>query len=96
MQILLSQKPFCFLITWYFYFKDYKTLKLSMKRPMGGIDSRRYFNIPTGKIFRDRNKAEDTTLMNYIRHRKLHCLIDDPNIYLYVYHGDNTWDMNHF
>ena len=43
------------------------------------------------------SKGEDTTVIRQLYDRDLLEVIDDePEIYVYVYHGDNTWEKDHF
>jgi len=42
-------------------------------------------------------RGEDTVLLNECVARKLRiCAIDRPELYIYVVHGINTWDTEHF
>ena len=43
------------------------------------------------------NKGEDTHVIKFLSNRKLLYQIDDaPFLYVYIYHGTNTWDYKHF
>lgn len=43
------------------------------------------------------NRGEDTHVITFLNSRKLLYKIDDtPFLYIYVYHGQNTWDYKHF
>lgn len=47
-----------------------------------------YDNVPRG---------EDTSLINYLTERKSLAFINNmAGLYIYVYHGSNTWTFNHF
>lgn len=42
-------------------------------------------------------KGEDTDVVEFlVRHNHLVCIEDMPFLYVYVYHGKNTWNFNHF
>lgn len=44
-----------------------------------------------------RNYGEDTHIISFLESRSLLSHIDDaPNLYVYIYHGDNTWPYSHF
>lgn len=43
------------------------------------------------------NKAEDTHVIKFLSSKKLLFQIEDaPFLYVYIYHGENTWDYKHF
>lgn len=43
------------------------------------------------------NKGEDTHIIKFLDSKKtLHYIGDSPFLYIYIYHGDNTWDYKHF
>ncbi|KIO74593.1 hypothetical protein TH53_25510 [Pedobacter lusitanus] len=43
------------------------------------------------------NKAEDTHIIKFLDSRKLLYHIEDaPFLYIYIYHGGNTWDYAHY
>lgn len=42
-------------------------------------------------------KGEDTHVIKFLSNRKMLLHIEDvPFLYIYVYHGENTWDYQHF
>jgi len=40
--------------------------------------------------------SEDTILLNDLQDRKLVSLLFDPGLYIYIYHGNNTWHREHW
>ena len=43
------------------------------------------------------NKGEDTHVISFLANKKLLYKIEEtPFLYIYVYHGENTWGYNHF
>ena len=43
------------------------------------------------------NKGEDTHIIKFLDGKKfLHHIDDAPFLYIYVYHGENTWDYDHY
>lgn len=43
------------------------------------------------------NKAEDTHVIKFLSSKKMLFHIEDaPFLYVYIYHGKNTWDYKHF
>lgn len=44
-----------------------------------------------------RNKGEDTHIIAFLEGKKLlHHIDDAPFLYVYIYHGENTWNYEHF
>lgn len=42
-------------------------------------------------------KGEDSVVIETLYSNDLLCIIDnEPHIYVYNYHGDNTWEVEHF
>jgi len=47
--------------------------------------------------YADRNKAEDTHVIPFLHSRKMLAQINEsPFLYIYTYHGENTWSYDHF
>jgi glycosyltransferase involved in cell wall biosynthesis len=47
--------------------------------------------------YADRNKAEDTQVIPFLVNRNMISFIEEqPFLYIYVYHGGNTWNYQHF
>lgn len=47
--------------------------------------------------YSNNEKGEDEQVMQFLSARKLLCQIEEvPFLYIYVYHGDNTWNYDHF
>jgi len=47
--------------------------------------------------YANRNKAEDSHVVPFLHHRKMLSYIDEsPFLYIYTYHGNNTWPYDHF
>lgn len=43
------------------------------------------------------NKGEDTSVIDFLNEKKIITVIEDyPELYVYNYHGENTWDQSHF
>ncbi|MNY59204.1 hypothetical protein D3C86_1956220 [compost metagenome] len=43
------------------------------------------------------NKAEDTHVIKFLSSKKLLFQIEEaPFLYVYIYHGENTWNYKHF
>lgn len=43
------------------------------------------------------NKAEDSHIIKFLDSKKLlHYINDYPFLYIYIYHGQNTWDYTHY
>ncbi len=49
------------------------------------------------KMYENQKMGEDTAVINYLFASKKIAIIDNvPNLYIYVYHGMNTWDYDHW
>ena len=47
--------------------------------------------------YANRNAGEDTHVITFLSARKLlHKIEDAPFLYVYIYHGENTWGYDHF
>ena len=47
-------------------------------------------------MYSHKAKAEDTDFTDFLRKNKMIECLNDPYLYIYVYHGKNTWDRDHF
>lgn len=65
------------------------------RRWEGSILCRR--NVFTRKKYENKARGEDTDVIEYLHeHQHLVPIDDRPDLYLYVYHGANTWGLDHF
>jgi len=49
------------------------------------------------KRYENKSKGEDTDIIDYLHENNHLAYIDDnPLLYIYIFHGNNTWDSNHF
>lgn len=47
--------------------------------------------------YSNQNKGEDTHIVKFLDDKKFLYHIDDsPFLYVYIYHGENTWDYKHY
>jgi len=47
--------------------------------------------------YANQNKGEDSHIIKFLDGKKfLHHIIDTPFLYVYIYHGDNTWEYQHY
>ena len=46
--------------------------------------------------YADRARGEDTPVIRALLDEGRVVAIDQPGLYVYVYHGANTWDRGHF
>jgi glycosyltransferase involved in cell wall biosynthesis len=47
-------------------------------------------------LYPSRNKAEDTVFLYTLFQKNLLYPLTNPILYIYVYHGNNTWNLEHF
>lgn len=53
--------------------------------------------ILTKKLYLEKDKGEDTELLYFLSSNNvLYHLMEAANLYIYIYHGKNTWGENHF
>ena len=49
------------------------------------------------KPYEPKHLGEDTATIDYLDSQNyLHLIEDRPELYIYVYHGSNTWNLNHW
>lgn len=49
------------------------------------------------KAYEEKPLGEDTATIEYLAARESLCLMDEmPGLYIYVYHGNNSWDYEHW
>lgn len=91
----LSRKPACIMSNWLIYDKFYDRTYISNKRLWEGsiLCETKLFKL---RKYAKIKKGEDTFFINYIKKKNLYVLINTPQLYIYVIHGNNTWDRNHF
>lgn len=94
--LLASRKPACVLSRWIILDKHRHTAYLSNRRLWeGSIMCRR--DLMEQNPYAALSKGEDTDIIhNLYRQGQLAIIEDSPEIYVYVYHGSNTWETEHF
>jgi glycosyltransferase involved in cell wall biosynthesis len=49
------------------------------------------------KPYADQTSGEDTPTVNYLASTGcMHLMENEPRLYIYIYHGNNTWDREHW
>ena len=94
--LLYSGKPACILSRWIILDSCRKVAYLSNRRLWeGSIMCRR--DIMVRKPYAAVSKGEDTEIIHDLyRQGHLEVIEDVPEIYVYIYHGGNTWESEHF
>lgn len=94
--ILKSQRPACILARWVVYDAVNQKAYLSNVRLWeGSILCRK--DILQNKPYPEIPKGEDTEGIDYLSKNNLLTVIRDmPELYIYAYHGTNTWEQDHF
>ncbi|MEN5197009.1 glycosyltransferase family A protein [Sphingobacterium faecium] len=94
--ILKSKKSASILTKWFIYDLKKKQVFLSCNGPWAGslLCSKKLIN--RNIKYPNRDKKEDSIFLGKLL--KLNCLypIQVPQLYIYVFHGNNTWDEEHF
>lgn len=94
--IIATNRPACVLSQWVVFDAVNQKAYLSNIRLWEGsimckkeiIQQRLYAKIP---------KGEDTEVVDYLSNNDLLTVIHDmPELYIYIYHGTNTWEQAHF
>jgi glycosyltransferase involved in cell wall biosynthesis len=94
--ISLLHKPVCMLTYWIIYDATTGRSFWSYKRIWeGSILCKKTLLIDTVS-YPCMEKKEDYYFVAELVKRKLIFPVDNPNLYIYVYHGDNTWNYEHF
>ena len=83
----------CFLKT--FMIHDKITDKTTLSKYWGGVEGSIIAVKNSMPRYESLSKGEDTPVRDYFLRRGVGMIIDRPEIYTYVIHGNNTWDYNH-
>ncbi|MET3878895.1 glycosyltransferase family A protein [Chitinophaga sp. OAE865] len=91
-----SQASGCLLTRWLVFDKQTgKAFVSNQRRWEGSIMCRK--TIFCARKYDHKAKGEDTDVIDYLHNNQHLTYIDDrPDLYLYVYHGSNTWGVDHF
>lgn len=61
----------------------------------GTLLCKKEMTLNTGYL--DVERGEDTPVIHYLSSRNsLFRIVELPHLYIYIYHGNNTWDEGHF
>lgn len=72
-----------------FYLSHYRAWEGSI---LGNLNEFRKRKI----IYPSIGKSEDTSVIEILHSINEICLLDLPHLYIYTFHGSNTWDVEHF
>lgn len=91
-----SGKPACILSRWVVFDDQSKRAYISNRRLWeGSILCRKDLMIQ--KSYPAIHKGEDSSVIDHLyQNNKLHIVDDMPELYIYISHGNNTWEQNHF
>ncbi|HWV64269.1 glycosyltransferase family A protein [Chitinophaga sp.] len=86
----------CLLTRWLVYDSSSGRAFLSNRRRWeGSIMCRK--EVFTGRKYEHKVRGEDTDIIEYLHENNHLVYIDDrPDLYVYIYHGNNTWGVDHF
>jgi len=86
----------CVLTQWIIYDEKFKKAYLSISRLWeGSMMCNRQLLIEYK--YADKKKSEDSDLVNFLFNNHFLFPLDDvPNLYIYTFHGKNTWNRAHF
>jgi glycosyltransferase involved in cell wall biosynthesis len=95
--IIKMHKPICFLTYWIMYDNLTKNAYLSRKRLWeGSILCKKEVLVKANVKYPFLERGEDFNMVENLLPLNIICPVDIPNLYIYIYHGDNTWDYGHF
>jgi glycosyltransferase involved in cell wall biosynthesis len=94
--LLKSGKPAAMLVFWTVYDAKSNCTYRSALRPWEGSILCKKSIIKGALKYSSWKKGEDNYLMKKLMKRKLIYPVVMPNLYIYVYHGNNTFDHKHF
>jgi glycosyltransferase involved in cell wall biosynthesis len=89
----VSGKPACVLWRWLLYDAPRRAAFLSGERAWEGSLVAERAAVPP---YPDLCQGEDVPVINCLWEREQLALLDRPDLYVYVYHGANTWDQPHW
>lgn len=94
--ILKTDRPGCLLSRWIVFDATTSKAYLSNQRLWeGSILCRK--EILLSNPYPEISKGEDTEVIEYLLRNNLLTVIHDmPELYIYTYHGTNTWEQGHF
>lgn len=92
-EIERTGKDACFLARWYVYDKTVRRTFVSRWRMWEGTMVCKKQILPA---YAPLDKAEDTPIMTSLEKLGVIAALDAPALYVYVIHGQNTWDRQHF
>lgn len=95
--ILTMHKPICFLTYWIIFDTLTNKAYLSYKRLWeGSILCSKDIVIKDNIKYPSEPRMEDNIFSKKIIKKNNVYPVDLPHLYIYVYHGDNTWEYQHF
>lgn len=94
MQVLHSTgRAGCVLTRWTLYDTVTRTAMVSGERPWEGSLVARRDSVPA---YAEVSKQEDTPVMERMLQGNQLAGVNRPDLYVYVYHGENTWERSHW
>jgi glycosyltransferase involved in cell wall biosynthesis len=88
-----SGKPACVLARWILYDAERDAAYISTQRPWEGSLVAQRSALPA---YTDAVRGEDTPVIQALLATGSLAGLDEPWLYVYVFHGKNTWDRMHF
>jgi glycosyltransferase involved in cell wall biosynthesis len=86
------QKPRCVLVRWLTYYKNIYSVSEKRRFWEGSLLIRK----EVMEKYPNVKKFEDVPVLKSLYSKQLLKQIDEPFLYIYVYHGDNTWNDYHW
>lgn len=88
-----SGRPACVLLRWILYDATTQLAFVSGRRAWEGSVVTERTAVPA---YADRSRGEDTLVIDTMLKESKLALLDRPQLYIYVFHGGNTWDWSHW
>ena len=91
--IRIGNKPACVLSRWIIYDENTKLAFLSTNRAWeGSLVAER----SAAPFYADLRQGEDTGAIQQMLSENKLIALDSPHLYVYIYHGKNTWERSHW
>ena len=87
-------RPACILLSWTIFDENTQSAFISARRGWEGSLVAERASMPAYLNFRKR--GEDGIVVTTLRNQENLAVLDDPDLYIYVYHGANVWHREHW
>jgi glycosyltransferase involved in cell wall biosynthesis len=86
-------RPACVLLRWTIFDAETQSAFISGERAWEGSLVAERCSVPP---YLEQSRGEDTDVIDTMLRQEKLAFLDDPHLYIYVYHGGNVWDRPHW